>query len=97
MKLDKVILDRLGTITIIGVLHSFTKISICSLLIYAVGVFPTFYECSLLSISIFATENFHMLSLMSENGLPVSTIVFVKMEAIIANTIVIIMSMTFHP
>ncbi len=59
MKLDKVILDRLGTITIIGVLHSSTKISICSLLFYAVGVFPAYYECSLLAISVFATENFH--------------------------------------
>lgn len=91
------ILDRLGTITVLGILHSFSKILISSILLYAVGVFSTFYESSLLAISIFATENFHVLAMMQEKRLPTSQIVFVQMESIIANTLVILLSMTFHP
>jgi hypothetical protein len=61
MKKEMVILERLGTITLISWSQAALKISICTAFFYICSVFGTVQECILLGISIFASDNFHTL------------------------------------
>ena len=66
MKKDIVILERLGTLTLLGLLQSSLKIATCTGFFYLLSLFTSIEECLLLSISLFASENFHTINLIQE-------------------------------
>lgn len=68
MKKETVILERLGTITLIGWVQAGLKITLCTAFFYACSVFATVQECILLGISIFASDNFHTLQILHEQS-----------------------------
>lgn len=72
MKKDIVILERLGTLVILGLLQSSVKIVTCTCFFYMLSLFASIEECLLLSISLFASENFHTMNLIQEQQSAIS-------------------------
>lgn len=68
MKKEMVILERLGTITLLGWLQATLKISLCTAFLYLGSIFASAQECILLGISIFASDNFHTLTILQEQS-----------------------------
>ena len=113
MKKDIVILERLGTLTLLGLLQSSLKIATCTGFFYLLSLFTSIEECLLLSISLFASENFHTINLIQEQQSssndenPVSNLArqklqgkqisFYQVQSLVLNTLLIILSYTLHP
>ena len=97
LRKDLVIIERMGTIAASGIFQPIVKISICTLILTIIRLFPTWHECLLLSISLFATENFYLLNNMGESGMSFKKIIVMQSESLTVNIFLIIVSYTFHP
>ncbi|CDW79979.1 sodium hydrogen exchanger 6-like [Stylonychia lemnae] len=97
LKKERIFLDRLGTITLYGLSYLVSKVLAAAIILYGVRLFHTFYECLLLCIAVFATENFYMINQMGESGLKLPQILFMQSESLIFNTFLIVLSQTLHP
>lgn len=109
MKKEAIILERLGTITLLGWSQAVIKIGICTGFFYLIGLFNSIQDCILLSVSLFATENFHTQNLIQEHYVqqPNMTslqkkklqkqLTFFHAESLFKNTFLIILSYSFHP
>lgn len=62
MRKDIVILERLGTIFILSISQAFLKIGACTGFMYIIGLFQNVQDCILLSVSLFASDNFHTIN-----------------------------------
>lgn len=69
LKKDKTILERLGTITLLGMFQAALKIGTCTGFFYLISLFESLEECILLAVSLFATDNFHTLNIIQEGFL----------------------------
>jgi NhaP-type Na+/H+ or K+/H+ antiporter len=69
LKKDKTILERLGTITLLGMFQAILKIGTCTGFFYLISLFGSLEECILLAVSLFATDNFHTLNIIQEGFL----------------------------
>ena len=96
LKKESQLLERLGTLTTVGVMQAFIKIAVCVAFFYVISLFDSVQECVLLAVSIFATENFQTLNILSEYK-KTSSITFFQGECLSVNTMMIILSYTFHP
>ena len=60
---DMIILERLGTITLLGFVQAAVKIGSCTGFFYLIRLFTNVQDCILLAVSLFASDNFHTMNL----------------------------------
>jgi len=69
-----IILERLGTITLLGFLQGIIKIGSCTGFFYLIRLFDNVQDCILLAVSLFASDNFHTMYLIQDLNNTQSTI-----------------------
>lgn len=91
------ILDRIGTALVMSLILLATKVTVCTLSMYGIGQLPSLTYCLLFSLAVFAVEGFYIMNHKVESGLNSNKSIFIKLQALVFNTFLIILSQTWHP
>ena len=91
------ILDRIGTVCVLSLMLLAFKITVCTLSMYGMGQLPSLTYCLLFSLAVFAVEGFYIMNHKVESGLNSNKSIFLKLQALVFNTFLIILSQTWHP